>query len=345
MLDYITMEPFLNYYPRIMELRLMGRNSNLLDHCRALSHLSTVLLQGWLVIIVTLLSLSVWGVVRFWKLADMAVLVATFVQAFGVMYFVHWGWHRYDLSIDAVIKYFACGFVLCTGMAFTVEALEFLALRLMVMGVVWGLGVSEVQDNGFGGSMSVKTDEWKDVQHRLLQFAGYYGNVVGDEGDADIGGERHLSEEDDIIQGFFERNPFAAIIYTLLTSYLLAGFVDEVCKYFGFVMVDHPDFCSERELSKAKEVMSLLHLHHDQEDGVGGDVELTASRSTLESKETRLTAGESPLASFDPANQRRSLSSIRAGVTVAMVAVALGFTCCKFFLLFCFFFALILCIT
>jgi len=35
------------------------------------------------------------------------------------------------------------------------------------------------------------------------------------------------------------------------------------------------------------------------------------------------------LARFDPATQRRSLGSIRAGVTVAMVAVALGFACCE----------------
>jgi hypothetical protein len=35
------------------------------------------------------------------------------------------------------------------------------------------------------------------------------------------------------------------------------------------------------------------------------------------------------IASFEPSMQKRSLSSIRAGVTVAMVAVALGLTCCE----------------
>jgi len=319
MMDYITMEPFLKYYPKIVQLRLLGRNGSFLDHCRALSHLSTILLQAWLLIIVILLSLSLWDAVRFWKLADFAVLTATFLQSFIVMYMVHWGWHRYDLSIDAVIKYFACGFVLCTGMAFTIEASQYLSMKLVLVLVVKFLGVSEVKDNGFGG-MTIKMDNWSDVHARLLQFVG------NDEGFYDS--RRHLSGERDILQGFFDRNPWAVLVYSFLTSYIMAGLVEEVCKYFGFVMVDHPDFCSEREMAKAKEIMPTLLFGHETHVG-GDDVELTASRSTVESKETRLTVTESPFATFDPKNQRRSLSSIRAGVTVAMVAVALGFTCCE----------------
>ena len=46
----------------------------------------------------------------------------------------------------------------------------------------------------------------------------------------------------------------------------MAGLVEEVCKYFSWVMVDHPDFCSERELEKAKATMPLQLLRDQAED-------------------------------------------------------------------------------
>ena len=105
MVDYITMEPFLLYYPRIVELRRSATNS-FWEHCRAISSLSKLLLVSFKVILVALLIISLSNVVGYWELADMVVLLTTFLQSFAVMYCVHWGWHRYDLSIDAVIKYF-----------------------------------------------------------------------------------------------------------------------------------------------------------------------------------------------------------------------------------------------
>lgn len=110
MVDYITMEPFLLYYPRIMELR--RTNGSFWDYCNALSHLSRIILQTLAVILVAMLGISLISAIGYWNLTDMGVLGATFLQAFAVMYVVHWGWHRYDLSIDAVIKYFAAGFLL-----------------------------------------------------------------------------------------------------------------------------------------------------------------------------------------------------------------------------------------
>ena len=178
-------------------------------------------------------------------------------------------------------------------------------------------------------------------------------------GDARYHG-RYLAAGEDVLQGFLNRHPAARIFYVLVSSYLMAGLVEEVCKYFGeerasrpgffaltfvfteitslqstagFVMVDHPDFCSEREMEKAKATMPLQILRDREEDE--GDEE--------ESKDEKDGAPPSPvdqvdqvqleidaaIASFNPAMQRRSLGSIRSGVTVAMVAVALGFACCK----------------
>mmetsp|Transcript_5482 Transcript_5482/g.12509 ORF Transcript_5482/g.12509 Transcript_5482/m.12509 type:complete len:257 (-) Transcript_5482:80-850(-) len=107
-------------------------------------------------------------------------------------------------------------------------------------------------------------------------------------------------------------------------------------------MVDHPDFCSERELEKAKATMPLQLLRHRADDDDDDDEEEEASAENNDDGESnshyqknKSTAAAvvpdttSSLATFNPAMQRRSLSSIRSGVTVAMVAVALGFACCE----------------
>ncbi len=51
----------------------------------------------------------------------MLVLIATLLQAFLILYFVHWRWNRFVLSLDAVIKFFASGFLLATSTAMVYE--------------------------------------------------------------------------------------------------------------------------------------------------------------------------------------------------------------------------------
>ena len=342
MIDYITMEPFLLYYPKIVELRKLV-SSSFFEHVRALSQLSKLLLVSFKVILIALFCISLVDGIRYWQPANMAVLITTFLQSFAVIYAVHWGWHRYDLSIDAVIKYYACGFVLCTGMAYTVEFAEYIIFKLMVMFVIWILEVQEVQENGYGdlslrGGMHTMTDSGTGTR-----FLKYFGIDNNDHFEQHLHG-RSLTMGDNVLQGFFERNPEAKVIYIFIASYIMAGLVEEVCKYFGFVLVDHPDFCSERELAKAKASMpmQLLRDRADDEDddeetvnsGGGANNDQTNNRQQQASAAPNANAvvndkDAAAIAAFNPSNQRRSLVSIRAGVTVAMVAVAIGFTCCE----------------
>jgi hypothetical protein len=225
MIDHVTLEPFLTYYPRILELRSTATES-FWEHCRALSELSKLLLVTFKTILVALLVISLSDLVGYWNLSDLYVLVTTFCQSFAVVYCVHWGWHRYDLSVDAVIKYFACGFVLCTSMAFTVELVGYLLFALAVKVVT--VNVRVVQDNGYGGAggIHVVTDAWTDGSRFLKQFVGL--------GDVDhVGHGRSLTAGSDVLDGFFDRHPAAKILYILVTSYLITGLVEEVCKYFG----------------------------------------------------------------------------------------------------------------
>jgi len=119
--------------------------------------------------------------------------------------------------VDAVIKYFACGFVLCTTMAFTIEFLEYMTFQLAVIGAAYLLDVTEEDNSGYGGGgMHTMSDNTYDGQHGRL-----------------LGNQSSFSAGEDIVQGFFDRQPAAKICYILISSYVMAGLVEEVCKYFG----------------------------------------------------------------------------------------------------------------
>jgi hypothetical protein len=224
MIDHITLEPFLAYYPRILELRT-GAVSSFYEHVRALSELSKLLLVTFKAILLALLVISLSSLVGYWNLTDLCVLITTFLQSFAVAYCVHWGWHRYDLSVDAVIKYFATGLVLCTSMAFAVEMFGYLLFAFVVRVIT--VNVREVQDNGYGDAGGIHVamaDAWGNG--RYLRFFGL--------DDEDHGGHgRSLTSGSGILEGFFDRQPAAKVLYILVSSYLITGLVEEVCKYFG----------------------------------------------------------------------------------------------------------------
>ena len=79
-----------------------------------------------------------------------------------------------------------------------------------------------------------------------------------------------------------------------------------------------------------------LQLLRDHSGDDNDEDEGTESTDQPQAKDEKaLSAKVEQLASavettFRPEMQRRSLVSIRSGVTVAMVAVALGFACCEF---------------
>ena len=319
MIDYITMEPFITYYPHILELRTCAV-SNFWEHWCALSELSKLILTTFKVILISLLILSISKWVGYWNISDMAVLFATFIQSFVVMYFVHWGWHRFDLSIDAVVKYFACGFVLCSSTVFTLEALGYALFMLSVMIVK---NPTQVQDSGYGGvgggmgGMKIMMDG---SHRRYLRYFGVSGSSHG----------RSLTAESDVLDGYFIRHPMARIVYIFISCYLTTAIVEEICKYFAFIAVDHPDFCSEKELEKAKATLRF-QLERDGEDDDDDDADETddANGGSVPRIRTKLARRTNAATAFNPALQRRPLTSIRAGVTVAMVAVAMGYACAE----------------
>ena len=81
-----------------------------------------------------------------------------------MLYLVHWRWHKFDLSLDAVIKYFAYGFLLTTGISLLFEMLIsfFLSIFVFILTLV-SLANSDISKpddlNAYIASFA-KTHQW-----------------------------------------------------------------------------------------------------------------------------------------------------------------------------------------
>jgi len=119
-IDYLTFQPYSEYYPSIASLRENQIRSPW-KHLEAISDLSSKLLKNVAAVLVVLLLFALTDIDSNFTWENMIVLLLTLGQAFFIEYLVHWRWNRFDLSFDSVVKYFACGFLLTTPMAVIFE--------------------------------------------------------------------------------------------------------------------------------------------------------------------------------------------------------------------------------
>lgn len=273
LLDYITFQPFEEYAPKLNALR-ETKDNNMLKHMEALSQLSKLLVRVLLLFLGCMTVIAFTGVDPSFQPVHLAVVALVLFQAFVIVYFVHWQFYRFDLSLDAVIKYFASGFILCTANAFVYEMLVSTALgagssilRLLIALIALMVGRAE-EDGGIlsGNSESIAASD--DI-------------AVNTSDDGSAGQSAPI---------------WLLVLAAFLNAFLVAALVEEVSKYFGFWMVEHPD----------------LLLESDSKDQAG-----SASQSVTQSAVP---------------SEQRTLRSVGAGITIAMVTTAVGFACCENFM-------------
>lgn len=125
-IDFITFQPFEDYQHKLEALR-QNEVKSMWPHFTTLSRLSKQLVQILAGVLATLTLIAFSGLDPYFRLIHLVVVVMVLLQAFAILYFVHWFWNRFDLSFDAVVKYFASGFILGTTNAFIYEMLVSLA--------------------------------------------------------------------------------------------------------------------------------------------------------------------------------------------------------------------------
>jgi hypothetical protein len=147
-----------------------------------------------------------------------AQLYGTLLQPFTVLFFVYWWWHRLDISFDAIVKYFASGFFICTGISIIYE---------MIASVVVSLAIS------------------------IITILGTVGMILA--GTIDLDDAIDIGSNDDVKQSTFSTIdvpiPYKlclALITAFLNAFFVAAMVEELGKYLCFWMVEHPDLTQDR---------------------------------------------------------------------------------------------------
>jgi hypothetical protein len=278
--DYITMQPMMDYYPAIYEARHTTGTPSTYWWIRLSS------LSKWILAIALgdLLALLGWSLIservghHFGPL-NFAVLCATVFQALILLWLVHWN-HTKDVSSDALIKCFVCGFCLCTTLAIFFELVVGLTIRLSMSIIMSLAGVDVVSKSVFSDTL-------------LLAMPGF--------GNAWMAMQETGTNKDyrDFLQAFGEDHPVFYTVYLFINAFFLAAMIEELVKYFGFRMIDHPDFLTKRQLEECADF---------------GD--------------ERNQDGMPAKAPAFP-EHHKCLQSRGATITVAMVAVSLGFACAE----------------
>ena len=277
-IDYITMQPMMEYYPNIYEARHSKERPTSLWWNR-LSSFSKQTIKNCTIALVSLLvwSLLSKGLNHSFGPKNYIIFCLTLLQSFILLAFVYWK-HTKDISIDAIIKFFAAGFCLSTTLAVFFELILGLMVR-MIMAICMALsGIEVVEDNGY----------------QLVTEPGF-GNSWMSAQQVNYGGVNYRK----FLKAYANDHPIVYTLYLLVVSFILAALIEETCKYFGFRMIDHPDFYSKVEVEEA---MKCFDKNGDGK------------------KEPSVT-------SFP--DQNRSLKSRGAAITVSMVAVGVGFSCCE----------------
>ncbi len=277
-IDYVTMQPMMEYYQKIYE----ARHSNVRPRSSWYSRLSSFSRQTVNNGILTLILLFGWSLLssrmkhKFGP-KNYIVLFLTLLQSFIILAVVYWK-HTKDVSIDALVKFFAAGFCLSTTLAVFFELVLGLIVRCSMAFIMAVSGIDLVEGNGYQLSESLSGNDLNSMQE--VNYAGYGGGYYHE-----------------YLKAYGNEHPFVYTVYLFVVTFILAALIEETCKYFGYRMVDHPDFYTEAEIDEAVEC-------YENDEGE-----------------------EIPISSFS--KQNRSLRSRGAAITVSMVAVGTGFACCE----------------
>lgn len=205
-MDYITFQPYCEFAPAIETLR-RHQSANFREHLDALSNLASNLLQFLLGSLLVLVVVSSLHVFKHFEPKKLLVVLGTLFQALVVMYLVHWRSHKLDLSLDAVIKLFASGFFLATSIAMGIE--------------------------------TIVTTIGNLVFTFLITF-----QYIGDNPDADFEDSEDAPTSEEILDDIKQKHVLTIIFLLFFQSFVVAGLVEELAKYFCFWAIEHPDFDS-----------------------------------------------------------------------------------------------------
>lgn len=154
-IDYITHQPWEEYETQLAQLRLHqtseGRQqtpwtSLFIEQFKAMSKCGKAIWSIFLFLFI-FITMAMLQSHRSFNWANVAVLVATFGQSFVMLLIVHRIYAKSYLSLDAITKFFAAGFLLAVPSAFVLEMIvvnTLIAVVLILFNVIYIMGMDSV---------------------------------------------------------------------------------------------------------------------------------------------------------------------------------------------------------
>ena len=276
-MDYVTFQPFSSYLPALENIRRI-RDGKLRSHWRAMSDLATILMK-WVGLVLLILAIyALTSIDASFTYKNMAVVIATLFQSLILLYFVYWKWHRFAISLDAVVKFFGAGFLFSTSSALIIEMLVSIGVSV-VTGIIGFFAV--IIEVGFGSLNDTKNTK-------------------------------------EVIRTLVQDNIWLGVVFAFLNAFIVASLTEELCKYFGYWMVEHPD----TDTDASTDDIDSNSLRNDSTDQ-GAEKEFTIGDedgSGDGAESSRVEDGDFT---------GRSLNSRGAAITIAMVCTSVGFACCE----------------
>jgi hypothetical protein len=194
-----------------------------------------------------------------------------------------------------VVKYFASGFFICTGISILYE---------MTVAIV--------------ASMTIY----------LISFLGVIGMILA--GSINVDHDPSAGDDDDyLVQTMAVDMPVAysitiALVTAFLNAFLVAALVEELGKYLCFWMVEHPDLEQEKVVLLSANALSEHHSRTNEHEG-DEDIINSSSKLYLRDQNTRSETNQTILAPTP------SLVALGSATTIAMITV--GPFCLRDFLI------------
>jgi hypothetical protein len=218
--DYITMEPILDYYGAILELR-HADDQGVLQHLMTISTLSLYLVQTF---IIGFSAIALFYFLMGGWLKTLGEIAMTLVAANTFLWWFHFRFGTVILSADAVIKCFASGLYIASSMA--IPFLIFVPL------------ISE-------GLISTILKFWDDDYYTAYTNYGYGSSNLDDAFKSFL--SPWFTENGLLLSKHY---PFQFLAILFIQCYV-AALIEEVVKYLAYRMVsDHPDFLTKTDLEK-----------------------------------------------------------------------------------------------
>ena len=120
----------------------------------------------------------------------------------------------------------------------------------------------------------------------------------------------------EVIKTLVQDNIWLGVVFALLNAFIVASLTEELCKYFGYWMVEHPDTdASTDDMDSSKLRSDNTDQGAEKEFTIGDDDDGGDGAESSRVEDGDFTG--------------RSLNSRGAAITIAMVCTSVGFACCE----------------